>query len=282
MGTAREAPQEQVVAAARQADNDMYDGGVVACGDISNSPVALPLKGDSAICYHTFIELFGLDPAVAAGRAAAARAMAGHAAELSLPAQVTPHSLYSLSGPLAGMAAAEAGPGSVISIHFLESDDERTMTTGHVGRALALAAGVSQLILVHNTVIERHEAQELAAADNIWFCLCPSSNIHISGVMPPVAMLHEVTRHIVAGTDSLASSDHLSMITELRLLHEAAPHLPLDEVIRWGTINGARALNLGERLGSIEPGKRPGLLLIEPVDLIHMRLLPHSRVRRLL
>jgi imidazolonepropionase-like amidohydrolase len=100
--------------------------------------------------------------------------------------------------------------------------------------------------------------------------------------MPPAAMLREVTDRIVTGTDSLASSDHLSMITGLRLLQDATPRLPVGEIIRWGTINGARALKMDDTLGSVEPGKRPGLLLVEPFDLVNMRLLPESRVRRLM
>jgi cytosine/adenosine deaminase-related metal-dependent hydrolase len=151
-----------------------------------------------------------------------------------------------------------------------------------VQRALTLSSLSARLILVHNTVITRAEAEELAAAGNTWFCLCPSSNIHISGTMPPVTLLRDITDRIIAGTDSLASNDRLDMLTELRLLHEAAPDTPLEEVIRWGTINGARALKMDETLGSIEPGKKPGLMLVEPVDLVNLRLLPHSRVRRLL
>ena len=95
-------------------------------------------------------------------------------------------------------------------------------------------------------------------------------------------MLREITDRIVAGTDSLASTTSLSMISELRLLQVTAPHIPLEELIRWGTLNGARALKMDNTLGSIEPGKKPGLLLIEPVDLVNMRLLPESRVSRLL
>lgn len=100
-------------------------------------------------------------------------------------------------------------------------------------------------------------------------------------MMPPVAMLREVTDRIVAGTDSLASSDRLSMITQLRLLQDAAPEIPVEEIIRWGTINGARVLRMDNTLGSIEPGKKPGLLLVEPFDLVNMRLIPESRIRRL-
>lgn len=95
-------------------------------------------------------------------------------------------------------------------------------------------------------------------------------------------MLREVTGKIVVGTDSLASTDRLSMISELKLLQKAVPDIPAEELIRWATLNGARALNCDDILGSIEPGKRPGLLLVEPFDLQNMRLLPGSRVRRLL
>ena len=100
--------------------------------------------------------------------------------------------------------------------------------------------------------------------------------------MPPVKLLAKASGRIVAGTDSLASTGHLSILGELKLLHEAAPGIPLDEIIRWGTINGAQALKMDGTLGSIEPGKKPGLLFIEEVDLARLRLLPDSRVRRLL
>jgi cytosine/adenosine deaminase-related metal-dependent hydrolase len=156
------------------------------------------------------------------------------------------------------------------------------MSSDHVETALELSRLASRLILVHNTVITGPEVERLAREGNTWFCLCPSSNLHITGTMPPVMLLREVTGRIIAGTDSLASNDRLDMLAELRLLHDAAPGIPLDEIIRWGTINGARALKMSDTLGSIEPGKKPGLLLIENADLVNLRLLPGSRVRRLL
>jgi cytosine/adenosine deaminase-related metal-dependent hydrolase len=156
------------------------------------------------------------------------------------------------------------------------------MSSDHVETALELSRLASRLILVHNTVITGPEVERLAREGNTWFCLCPSSNLHITGAMPPVMLLREVTDRIIAGTDSLASNDRLDMLAELRLLHDAAPAIPLGEIIRWGTINGARALKMSDTLGSIEPGKKPGLLLIENADLVNLRLLPGSRVRRLL
>lgn len=278
----RAATPETVIEAALRTDREMYESGVQACADISNNSLTASVKRESYISYFNLIEVFGSDPQVAGGRMSGALQVAEEMRAAGLPAQITPHSLYAVSESLSDLIREQISPDSVISIHFLESDDERKMTRGHAAAALELARAASHLLLVHDTVITRDEAYSVASAGNTWFCLCPSSNIYISGMVPPAAMLRAVTDRIVVGTDSLASSGHLSMITELRLLHEAAPGLPLEEIVRWGTANGARALKMDDTLGSIEPGKRPGLLLVEPVDLVNMRLLPESRVRRLL
>jgi cytosine/adenosine deaminase-related metal-dependent hydrolase len=278
----REASEEEILTEAGRADREMYEGGIVSCGDISNMTVTAAVKRHSPIRYFTFAEVFGLDPSLAETRINGALKVVGEMAAQGLRVQVTPHSLYSVSEPLSQLIREHISPESVISVHFLESDDERKMTQGHAAKAVDLSALASDVLLVHNTVITREEAEMVAAAGNTWFCLCPSSNMHISGKMPPAAMLREVTDRIVAGTDSLASTGRLSMLTELRLLQEAAPDIPAEEIFRWGTANGARALKMDDFLGSIEPGKRPGLLLVEPFDLARMRLLPESRVRRLL
>ncbi len=278
----REAPPELITAAAEKADREMYDGGVVACGDISNNTVSLDVKHRSRIRYLTFTEVFGTDPHVAADRMREALKVVERAEEAQLPCQITPHAVYSVSERLSALIRQHISHDAVISLHFLESSDERKMSQNHIKTALELSHIAGHLILVHNTVMTRSEAETLASAGNTWFCLCPSSNIYINGVMPPVTVIRECTDRIIAGTDSLASNNRLDMISELRLLHDAAPGITLEEVISWGTINGARALKMSDTLGSLEPGKKPGLLLVEPVDLVNLRLLPESRVRRLL
>lgn len=278
----RDAETSEIISAARNADDEMYREGVVACGDISNNSVTFDIKSTSAIRYLTFIEVFGLDPSLASGRIDQALGLVSAADAAGLASHITPHAVYSVSRPLFSLIKEHIGSSSVISLHFLESDDERKMAQGHIETAITLSQMASHLILVHNTVITEDELEILASVPNIWFCLCPSSNMRISGKMPPAGLLGKMSRRIVAGTDSLASTDHLSMLGELKLLHEAAPAIALDEIVRWGTLNGAQALKMDDTLGSIEPGKKPGLLLVEDADLTRLRLLPESRVRRLL
>ena len=109
--------------------------------------------------------------------------------------------------------------------------------------------------------------------------LCPRSNDYISGLRPPVQMLREHDALICLGTDSLASNDSLSMIEEIKALGD----VPLAEAVKWATINGAKALGIDGEMGSVEQGKRPGLVLIEGVEMADtLRLTPSATSRRLI
>ncbi|MCI0377500.1 MAG: amidohydrolase family protein [Gemmataceae bacterium] len=60
---------------------------------------------------------------------------------------------------------------------------------------------------------------------------------------------------VAVGTDSLASNPDLSILGELRFLHERYPDLWGDMLLRMATINGARALGWEHETGSLAPGK---------------------------
>jgi cytosine/adenosine deaminase-related metal-dependent hydrolase len=71
----------------------------------------------------------------------------------------------------------------------------------------------------------------------------------------------------VIGTDSYASNWQLNMLEEIKAIQkETANSIPLVEVLQWATINGAKALQMDDKLGSFEKGKRPGIVLIDRLD----------------
>ncbi|MBI4581807.1 MAG: amidohydrolase family protein [Planctomycetes bacterium] len=78
--------------------------------------------------------------------------------------------------------------------------------------------------------------------------------------------------NVCIGTDSLASNDSLSVLDEMRFLRAADPSLDGELLLAMGTIRGARAAGLDERVGSFEPGKRADLVAVplaasrDPVD----------------
>ena len=81
--------------------------------------------------------------------------------------------------------------------------------------------------------------------------------------MPPIQLLREQHANIIVGTDSYASNWSLNMLDELKKIQTHNPEIPLAEMLTWITSNGARALQMEDTLGSIEKGKKPGLVLIE-------------------
>ena len=107
-------------------------------------------------------------------------------------------------------------------------------------------------------------------------------HIYIENEIPPANMLVEEGCEIVIGTDSLASNNDLSILSELKTLQFNFPDIPIGDLVKWATINGARALGEDAQFGSIESGKKPGLLLLQNVDLQNMKLLPESFVTRLI
>ena len=62
------------------------------------------------------------------------------------------------------------------------------------------------------------------------------------------------------GTDSLTSNWQLSILEEIKTIRKYASYVSLDTLLEWATINGAKALGFDHKLGSIEVGKKPGLV----------------------
>ena len=282
---------EERIHAADIADALMWEQGVQAVADIANDALVMDIKRRSKIEYITLFEHFGLNNN-------STDAIFALAAEHS--ANVTPHSTYSVQDrPFREICNRGEG---VISIHFLESKAERELYSGggslaewyarmgwecdflHYGtpaKRIAESVPSDRKTLIVHCVESRPEDVEVIDSHingGATWVVCPESNRYISGTTPPIKMLRDMGCRIAIGTDSRASARHLSMIENLRLLGD----MPLEELLSWATIDGAKALGMEHKLGSIEVGKCPGLVLIEGVDLQNMRLTEESKSRRLL
>ena len=287
------AQQEQ---AADYHDARMFADGVSVVCDISNGNVTFGIKKQSRIHYHTFLELFGLG-----ARAEAILPLLNEARTDGLAATVTPHSTYSLNDRAFHEAVGEP-ENTPLSVHFMESREEAELYAGRgamhewyatrewsadfpavytspAERIVRCIPADRRILLVHNTFITRREVDMFAShfGKNVTFVLCPRSNRYINGAEPPAQMLLDAGVRVAVGTDSLASNTGLSMIDELKSLRG----IPIETLLRWATASGAEALGIDGVYGTIETGKRPGIVLVEGVDLDRMELLPGTATRRL-
>ena len=103
---------------------------------------------------------------------------------------------------------------------------------------------------------------------------CPSSNLKLGSGIAPIARMLEEGISVSLGADGAACNNRLDMFTEMRTaaLLQKAMHgpeaLPARRVMRLATIDGARAMGLGDQIGSLEVGKRADVIVVR-LDGLH-------------
>jgi len=297
----------EVFEAIANADNEMRKNGIVAVGDISNTDYSFTTKAGSPIDYYTFIEVYGSMPWLADEKIE--KALEIHqqlTGKYGLKGSISPHATYSVSKPLFLKIKAFAEKyKNILSIHHQESEAENhffkeksgwiieNMKKVGIDYSWFKATGKSPLdsissmmpdenpiLLVHNT-FSTEENIDFAQSNfkNVSWCLCPNANIYIENKLPDVPLFARKNLKITLGTDSLASNQELSILDEMKTLTGAFPEILLDEILKWGTLNGAEFLGMGNKYGSFEKGKTPGINLISLKDDPKIQLSQESKLK---
>lgn len=279
---------------------EMKSNGIVAVGDIANGPDTLPFRRQAGLHIHTFVESIGFTEHDIEARFAWPAGVYGQFAaqesgSFRLRQSIVPHAPYSVSE---GMFARidRFLPGSLLSIHNEETAAELELYRNKSGamfdlyRTLGIDAGFFRpsgktslqtylpyldpghsLLLVHNTFMEAGDLALLRErGGEVSLCLCPNANWHIERRLPPLDLLMASGLPVCIGTDSLASNHQLSVWSELLTLQQHFPEIPMETLLRWGTYNGACALQLEDVAGSFDPGKRCGIVHIDTECRIQM------------
>ncbi len=302
----RKSSPEIIASAASEADRAMYDEGIVLCADICNNSSTFSIKKTSRIRYHNLLEVFASDPGLAEIRIREILKLSEESEAYGLTFSIVPHTVYSVSLPLFRLLKEITSENKVTSIHFMETEGEEEFVSEQSGplmEALRKSGLISDklltpssctsaileevtnsgtLILVHNTFAGKPVVRRINKRGNIYWCLCPNANLYIESLMPPAEMLAAEGCDIVTGTDSLASNERLSILSELKTIQEHCPSISLTDLISWATINGARALGQEDNYGIIGPGKKPGLLLLDGIDFKNFKLSAETVVKRLM
>lgn len=285
-------------------DHLMRQKGIVAVGDISNTNHTIVAKKNSKITYHTFVEAMGL-ASDSIKTFQSNKNLYQDFATNNLRASIVPHAPYSVSTELfLRIKSFSEIHHSVISIHNQESVSENQMFENNSGKLLETfhdlgidtknhkATGThsvvsispylpkdNTIIFVHNTFSSKEDIVWMKANfKHLYWCLCPKSNLFIENKLPDLDLFYPYSNHITLGTDSLASNTSLSILDEMKVLVKNFDFIKFDQLIKWGTLNGAQALEMDEKFGSLEIGKSPGLNLISNFDFKKMQLTDMSEV----
>jgi 5-methylthioadenosine/S-adenosylhomocysteine deaminase len=131
----------------------------------------------------------------------------------------------------------------------------------------------SSLILAHCVHLNQAEIK-LLAEHGCSIVHCPSSNLKLASGIAPIAEYSRNGINIGLGTDGAASNNRLDMFTEMRLAALLAKGQSGDatvisahQALEMATINGAKALGMDDKIGSIEIGKLADLTAVRMDDL---------------
>ncbi|MEJ8841338.1 amidohydrolase family protein [Lacibacter sp. H375] len=287
---------DNIAAAIAEAEQEMFKNGTVAVGDIGNTADTAFVKSSSKIRWQNFVEVLGFYDAKAEENIKNYQAIANElnsvlrTSNFAHRTSLVPHAPYSVSAKTFQLIN-EATAGQIISIHNQENPAEDELYKTGSGDFLKLfrvfgiesspfpITGKSSIssylpffnnsqtiFLVHNTFMPEEDivwANDYASENGlkVIYCLCPNANLYIENKVPQVSLFQKHNCELVLGTDSYSSNWQLSIAKEIQTLLQHTS-ISIEQALQMATINGAKALQWDNELGSFKKGKKPGVVIL--------------------
>ena len=195
---------------------------------------------------------------------------------------VAPHSPYACDKDLLkGSVDLARELDLKLHIHVAETQNENKIILERYGkRPLAFLKGLGCLeqpaIFAHGVELNSSEIADLANSP-VSIAHNPISNLKLASGVAPVTNLLAAGVTVGLATDSVASNNNLDMFEEGRtaaLLQKMrvgdASQFTIDQALKALTIEGAKALGLEDKIGSLEVGKQADFIAIQPKGRIHL------------
>lgn len=281
-------------AAARWTCAEAIAAGVTTMAATEDSGASLDAMREAGLRGVVYREVFG--PAPAQAQRAVQELMQKvermrRAATDLIDVGVSPHAPYTVSDELFRLVAAYAAAESLpLAVHIAESEAESQLVVHGDGPfaaglrtrgidtpprapspiALLQQTGIlaPRALLIHCVRIDADDILRIADAGAA-IAHCPIANARLGHGIAPVVELDAANVTIGLGSDSVASSNRVDMLEEARVtqlmqrarLHSAGT-LDAAALLRMLTLDGARALGLDSRTGSLDRGKDADLCAV--------------------
>lgn len=263
--------------------------GTTMVGDILSERQLIPLYENSQLAGRLYLEFIGQDPVrytpILASMDHDISLLSGH-----FHPGISPHAPFTVSAKLLQALLSLARSRKIpLTMHLAESAEEGSFfhdSTGGIAESLYPFVGWGEFLPVPLAMTST-EWLELSSALSADFLavhgvqltsadiallrdrgasvvLVPRSNLNLAVGKAPVKELMQAGIPLSLGTDSLASSDSLSLWDEMRFLLDVFPQsFSPGDALRMATIGGARAIQRDHEAGTLEPGKRADFIVME-------------------
>jgi 5-methylthioadenosine/S-adenosylhomocysteine deaminase len=263
---------------------EMLRGGITCCNDMYFYPEAAAeayeQSGMRAMLGMPILDFptpYAADADAYLARGFAARDRFKHSRRLSF--SLAPHAPYTVGDATWTTIVTYARQlDLVVQTHLAETAHEvaQTRAATHetpLARLDRLGATGPGFIAIHAVHVDERDIAMLAA-QGCHVVHCPASNMKLASGIAPVTALQAQGVNVALGSDGAASNNRLDLFAEMRLASLLAKvttgdaaALPASRVLRMATLDGAAALGLDARTGSLVPGKEADVVAVRLADL---------------
>ena len=192
---------------------------------------------------------------------------------LAIPA-VAPHSVYSLSEKtFIKVMEFAVSRGLRIHTHLSETQLEVDEFTKRYGKSPveyleSMGFWKEKVIAAHATCLSEKDIRILGE-NRVGISHNPESNLKLGSKISPVTELKRAGAHVALGTDSCASNNNLDIFREADFAAKLQSHVygpgafTAKDTVRMLTSEGAKAMGLGDELGSLEVGKAADVIAVD-------------------
>jgi cytosine/adenosine deaminase-related metal-dependent hydrolase len=121
---------------------------------------------------------------------------------------------------------------------------------------------ISRGLLIHGNYLTDKELDWISQQAGLHVVYCPRTHRFFEHASYPLQAMLDRSINVAVGTDSRASNPNLNLFEELKFLSTQFSQLDPMQVLRLGTLNGASALGMEQRYGTLEKGKSSRLAVI--------------------
>jgi cytosine/adenosine deaminase-related metal-dependent hydrolase len=258
--------------------------GITTVGDAAFTGSSAHACAELGLRAIVYLEVFGRDPAGAMHQFEEKADYVADAVSDRVRIGVSPHAPYTCSSEVYAACLALDVP---VMTHFNESQDELDWLVDGEGpmkpvaallvdpdgqsgiRRLAAAGLLDPRIVAAHCVKVDAEEIDLLARHDVAVVHCPRSNGFLGCGIAPLPELVAARLRVGVGTDGVSSVPSHDAFEELRAVvssararTERADAISASEALELATLGGARALGLGDEIGSLVPGKRADIAIV--------------------
>jgi len=284
----KEWTESEYLSSIRSGIKSSLESGTTTVADVTRNGLALEELQKSNIRKALFYELIDFNPDSTDSTIDNFKEMIGNVKHDDLlSVGIFPHAPYTVSEELYRKSkTVSEESGLSIATHISETIDESNFLTRGAGNFVSLLRNFDMLndwkppglrpvnymknigflengcILVHCNYLTGDEVDHIEES-NSTIVFCPRSHKYFRHKDHPFYKLGNRDINIALGTDSLASNDSLSILDEMKYIYTQHKNIKPQNILYMGTIAGATALRLNNKIGKLEAGYDADIAVID-------------------